>query len=188
MHDAVAVRRDYSGTPGMPGCSSGSVGSVGCSCPTGLSINARRKGLACTGCRVQQGKSFFQVERGEHTTEVVAQFDHGEGHVGIDTDDHRAGAAEIRHSGDVPQVRVPKESSTSSAATSMTMPRARSRPTLSISSCWNRRSWLSSSAVWIDAMRWAPCRRIETSAGGVGGPLSLRIVWPDHCEAEDPFC
>ena len=59
--------------------------------------------MACSGCRVQQGKSFFQVERGEHTTEVGAQFDHGEGHVGIDTDDHRAGAAEIRHSGDVPQ-------------------------------------------------------------------------------------
>ena len=74
-----------------------------CSCPDRSVGCARAEGSACTGCRVEQVKSFVQVERGEHGAEVGAQFDHGEGDVGVDPDDHRAGAAEVRHLGDVPQ-------------------------------------------------------------------------------------
>src|ERR671916_1525557 len=65
-------------------------------------------------------------------------------------------------------VRAPKESSTSKAATSMMTPRARYCPICSTRLRWNRTISASSRAVWIDAIRFSPCRKIETSAG----PLS----------------
>src|SRR5215218_6512730 len=59
--------------------------------------------------------------------------------------------------------RVPKESSTSRAATSTMIPRERSAPMRVTTSCWKRTISWSSSAVWIDAMRKSPWRRTETS-------------------------
>ncbi len=50
-------------------------------------------------------------------------------------------------------VREPKESSTSRAATSMITPLERCSPIWWMRSFWNRTIWESSSAVWMDAMR-----------------------------------
>src|SRR6476646_8664353 len=70
----------------------------------------------------------------------------------------------------------------------MMMPLARCRPTSSIRSCLNRSNWLSSRAVWMDAIRKLPCRRMETSGGCRGaGSLGFGIAGPDHFEAEQPF-
>src|SRR5215217_2733775 len=61
------------------------------------------------------------------------------------------------------RVREPKESMTSRAATSMMTPLARWVPICSTRSCWNWTISRSFSASWIEAMRYLPCRRIETS-------------------------
>jgi hypothetical protein len=53
----------------------------------------------------------------------------------------------------VRRVRAPKESSTSSAATSMITPRDRCWPICSTRSSRNRTICVSSSAVWIEAIR-----------------------------------
>ena len=53
----------------------------------------------------------------------------------------------------VRSVRAPKESRTSSAATSMITPRDRCCPICSMRSSRNRTIWVSSRAVWIDAIR-----------------------------------
>src|SRR5215218_11420196 len=78
--------------------------------------------------------------------------------------------------------RVPKESSTSRAATSTMIPRERSAPMRVTTSCWKRTISWSSSAVWIDAMRKSPWRRTETSM--LPPDLDLRLVFPDDLEPE----
>src|SRR6478735_7177355 len=88
----------------------------------------------------------------------------------------------------VDRVLAAKESSTSNAATSMITPRARSRPTRAIRSRWKRSSSESSNAVWMDAIRYGPCRRIETSRDWAwSGGLSVGVIGTDHLVPQDTF-
>src|SRR5213593_2826881 len=51
----------------------------------------------------EQGQALLQVQGRVDALEVEAKLDHGEGHFGLDADDHRVGAAEPGHVGDVAQ-------------------------------------------------------------------------------------
>ena len=51
---------------------------------------------ADAGDFVQDGESFVEVEGGVHGVQVQAEAHHGVGDVGVDPDDHGAGAAQAR--------------------------------------------------------------------------------------------
>src|SRR5436305_425586 len=51
----------------------------------------------------QPGQALFQVQGGCHALQVEAHLHHGEGHVGLDADDDRLGAAQPGHLGDAAQ-------------------------------------------------------------------------------------
>src|SRR5919197_6520589 len=65
--------------------------------PTGLPFPAP------LGPLVQQGQSFFQVERGLHILQGETELHHGERHLRLDADDDRLRPAQPRHVSDVPQ-------------------------------------------------------------------------------------
>src|SRR4029453_8436614 len=86
------------------------------------------------------------------------------------------------------RVREPKESMTSRAATSMMTPRARWVPICSTRSCWNWTISWSFSASWIEAIRYSPCRRIETSISTIQSVLMVvDRVGLGHLEPEQAF-
>src|SRR4051812_28717829 len=71
--------------------------------------------------------------------------------------------------------RETNESITSSAVTSTTIPRERKRPTCTITSSCRRRTSVSVSAAWIEAIRNGPCLRIGTAiASPRSADLDLR--------------
>ena len=96
---------------------------------------------------------FLEVESGPHRLEGGSQLDHRERDIGLDPDDDGLGATEPGPCAIPRSVWQANESMTSRAATSMITPRD-----LWLSMCSSRlprkrRSWPSSSAVWMDAMR-----------------------------------
>src|SRR4051794_36354047 len=46
---------------------------------------------------LQQRQPLFEVQGGLDVLELHPELDHGEGHLGLDADDHRLGAAQPRH-------------------------------------------------------------------------------------------
>src|SRR5919112_3693964 len=69
----------------------------------------------------------------------------------------------------------------------MTMPRLRPLSTCSRRSSWSLVSWLSSSAVWTETMRYADWLRIETSLGSVLACSVTVMVQSFDTEAERPL-
>src|SRR6185295_16822827 len=55
------------------------------------------------GFQIQEGQPFLEVEGRTHSFEGEAELDHGEGHFGLDADDHGVGAAEVQHVRDIPE-------------------------------------------------------------------------------------
>src|SRR5215218_1999511 len=51
---------------------------------------------------LEQGEALFQVQRRLDVLELHAELDHGEGHLGLDADDHGLGAAQAGHHRDAP--------------------------------------------------------------------------------------
>src|ERR1043165_3722225 len=52
---------------------------------------------------IQEDQSFLQVQRGGDALERESELHHGEGDLGLDADDHRLGAAQPGHVGNIPQ-------------------------------------------------------------------------------------
>src|SRR5215217_9297282 len=52
---------------------------------------------------LEQGEALFQVQRRLDVLELHAELDHGEGHLGLDADDHRLRAAQAGHHRDAAQ-------------------------------------------------------------------------------------
>src|SRR3982750_331975 len=52
---------------------------------------------------LQERETLLEVERGLHVLETHPELDHGEGHLGLDPDDHRLRAAQSRHVSDPAQ-------------------------------------------------------------------------------------
>src|SRR3954471_8585344 len=53
--------------------------------------------------RLQEREPLLEVERGLHVLEAHPELDHGEGHLGLDADDHGLGAAQPGHHRDPAQ-------------------------------------------------------------------------------------
>src|SRR5437868_2236645 len=53
------------------------------------------------GFQIQEGQALLEIEGGAHPLEGQAELNHGEGHLGLDADDYRVGAAEVEHVRDV---------------------------------------------------------------------------------------
>src|SRR5213078_3994969 len=52
---------------------------------------------------LQEGEALLEVERRRNVLEAHPELDHGEGHLGLDPDYHRLGAAQARHLCDAAQ-------------------------------------------------------------------------------------
>src|SRR3954451_17874429 len=67
------------------------------------SIAIRSAAPSAKVTRLREREPLLEIERGLHVLEAHAELDHREGHLGLDADDHRLGAAQAGHHRDPAQ-------------------------------------------------------------------------------------